>query len=99
MVSPVCVTRFNKVELCKLESQAASNRKNDLEVRISNGNQRIYHEFMLICDRYLSSPGTSSASPGKIPSERTHESSSISSAGSGVFRIRPALAMKREHDI
>lgn len=31
MVSPVCVTRFKSVELCKLESQAASNRKNDLQ--------------------------------------------------------------------
>lgn len=38
---------------------------------------------------YRSSPDTSTFSPGKSPSDKTQESSSWSSAGSGVFRIRP----------
>lgn len=46
-------------------------------------------KHIFILKLHLSSPGTSSTSPGNRPSESTQESSSNSSAGSGVFRIRP----------
>lgn len=53
------------------------------------GSNQANNTMIVLCRTYRSSPGISSCSPGNSPSDKTHASSSISSADSGVFRMRP----------